>query len=172
MRKVGITTTVPAEIIYSAKAVPVDLNNVFITDDDPNQYVDIAEIDGYPRNLCGWIKGIYGVVIKNDIREVIAVTQGDCSNTHALMETLQLKGVKVIPFAFPYDQDRKMLKLQLERLCEHLGTTWREACLWHKKLHEVKNFFRAQIKDNREKVQATPLKESLCRLYLPLYAYH
>ena len=28
MRKIGITTTIPSEIIYSAGAIPVDLNNI------------------------------------------------------------------------------------------------------------------------------------------------
>ncbi len=125
--KIGITTTVPVEIIYAAGHVPVDLNNRFITHNNPNSLVERAEIAGYPRNVCAWIKGIYTTVMENkDIEAVIAVTQGDCSNTHALMETLELAGVKVIPFAFPFDRDYDLLRLQMEKLMKQLGTGWEQ----------------------------------------------
>ncbi len=133
-RKIGITTTVPSEIIYAGGYVPVDLNNVFINDPDPGGLVDRAELAGYPRNVCAWIKGIYSVALRHGINKVMAVTQGDCSNTHALMETLELAGVEIIPFAFPYDRDRDMLKLQMQKLMCRLGVEWPEvsrtkACL-------------------------------------------
>ena len=112
---VGITTTVPVEVIYAAGLTPVDLNNRFITSDDPKSYVDRAETDGLPRNICGWIKGLYGVgITSNDITTIVGVTQGDCSNTHALMELFERAGKRVIPFSYPYDADRELLKLQLE----------------------------------------------------------
>ena len=99
MQRIGITTTVPSEVIWASGAVPVDLNNVFITSENRNKFITFAEREGYPRNVCGWIKGIYGVLnYESDITTVVAVTQGDCSNTHALMETLQLKGIRTIPF--------------------------------------------------------------------------
>lgn len=139
MRKIGITTTIPSEIIFAAGAVPLDLNNVFITDPAPNHYVEIAELAGYPRNLCGWIKGIYGVAMKNNIHEIVAVTQGDCSNTHALMETLHLKGVKIIPFAFPYDRDREMLMLQLNKLMTYMGVVQSEVDAWREKLQKIRS---------------------------------
>lgn len=121
----GITTTVPVEVVYAAGWVPVDLNNVFITDESPATLVEEAELAGYPRNLCAWIKGIYSTVLKHqDIRTLIAVTQGDCSNTHALMETLQLAGVEVIPFAYPYDRDADLLTLSIEKLIAYFGTDW------------------------------------------------
>jgi len=101
--KIGITTTIPVEIVYAAGYVPVDLNNLFINDPDALALVEQAEIAGYPRNTCAWIKGLYSIALKHkDIRTVIAVTQGDCSNTHALMETLQLEGVKVVPFVISF----------------------------------------------------------------------
>lgn len=123
--KVGITTTVPVEVVYAAGCVPVDLNNIFITDDNPQQMVEDAELAGYPRNICSWIKGIYSAVMRDkEINRVIAVTQGDCSNTHALMETLHLEGVEIIPFAYPYNRDRDMLRLQMEKLMEAFGVDW------------------------------------------------
>ena len=127
MARIGVTTTVPVEIILAAGHVPVDLNNIFITNPDANRLIDLAEDVGYPRNLCGWIKGLYGVVVgQADIDTVIAVTQGDCSNTHALMETFTLAGIETIPFAYPYDRDYDLLKLQMEKLMQALGTNWSE----------------------------------------------
>jgi benzoyl-CoA reductase/2-hydroxyglutaryl-CoA dehydratase subunit BcrC/BadD/HgdB len=125
MSLIGITTTVPIEVIYAAGLVPVDLNNIFITDPNPQALVEEAELAGYPRNICAWIKGLYSVVLNRpDISTVIAVTQGDCSNTHALMETLQLAGVEIVPFAFPFDRDVDLLKLQMEKMAAYFGVTW------------------------------------------------
>ncbi len=77
MLRIGLTTTVPVEILYAAGHIPVDLNNVFITDPDAGRLVSSAEEAGYPRNICGWIKGLYAVVVNTEnIDKVIAVTQG------------------------------------------------------------------------------------------------
>lgn len=123
--RVGMTTTVPVEIILAAGHIPVDLNNIFITHADPQHYVEYAEQAGYPRNICGWIKGLYSIVVKEgNIDKVLAVTQGDCSNTHALMETLEVAGVETIPFAFPFDKDYDLLKLQMDKLVRSFGTDW------------------------------------------------
>ncbi|MEW5953295.1 MAG: 2-hydroxyacyl-CoA dehydratase [Bacillota bacterium] len=138
-RKIGLTTTVPAEIIYAAGCVPVDLNNVFITHANPGSLVEEAELAGYPRNVCAWIKGLYSTVLASgDIRTIIAVTQGDCSNTHALMETLQLAGVEVIPFAYPFDRDYDLLRLQMEKLMGALGVTWGQVCRARERLDRVR----------------------------------
>lgn len=123
--RVGITTTIPVEILYAAGCVPVDLNNVFITRPDSMRLVEEAEAAGYPRNVCGWIKGLYTTVIEDkDIAEVVAVTQGDCSSTHALMETYQMAGIKTVSFAYPSDRDYQTLEKQMEKLIRHFGTDW------------------------------------------------
>lgn len=117
-----MTTTVPVEIILAAGHVPVDLNNRFITAASPLRAVEEAEDAGYPRNICGWIKGLYATVANADcVDAVVAVTQGDCSNTHALMETWQLLGIPVIPFAYPFDRDGDLLRLQMQKLADALG---------------------------------------------------
>ncbi|HHY27291.1 MAG TPA: 2-hydroxyacyl-CoA dehydratase [Desulfitobacterium dehalogenans] len=126
MSKIGLTTTVPVEVIYAAGDTPVDLNNIFISDTrEAMLRIEEAELAGYPRNVCGWIKGLYATALKSpEIKKIVAVTQGDCSNTHALMETWSEEGIEIIPFAFPYDRDGDMLRLQLEKLITALGTTW------------------------------------------------
>ncbi len=122
-RTVGLTATVPVEVLLAAGLVPLDLNNVFITDADPAGLVHEAEGRGFPRNCCAWIKGIYATARRLGLRRVIGVTQGDCSNTHALMEVLASEGVEVIPFAYPYPRDRRALARSLTRLARRLGTT-------------------------------------------------
>ncbi|MDR3269924.1 MAG: 2-hydroxyacyl-CoA dehydratase family protein [Peptococcaceae bacterium] len=122
---IGITTTVPVEIIYAAGEIPVDINNIFIADPDALQRIQEAELAGFPRNVCGWIKGLYASAINQpEMERIIAVTQGDCSNTQALMETWEMQGKEMIPFAYPYDRDREMLQLQMAKLSERLGADW------------------------------------------------
>ncbi len=127
MGEVGLTTTIPVEVILAAGDVPVDLNNVFITDPDPEALVREAELAGYPRSACGWIKGIYATALRSGIGRVVAVTQGDCSQTHALMETLEAAGVEIIPFAYPYDRDRVLLEQQMLRFMERFSVDWQQA---------------------------------------------
>jgi benzoyl-CoA reductase/2-hydroxyglutaryl-CoA dehydratase subunit BcrC/BadD/HgdB len=123
MRKIGITTTVPVEVLLAAGYQPVDLNNVFINDPSPQRLINIAERAGFPLNCCSWIKGIYGVCMDYGIDRVLCVTTGDCSNTIMLMEVLRLKGIKVIPFAYPDKPDTRKMLLALEALAEALDTT-------------------------------------------------
>jgi benzoyl-CoA reductase/2-hydroxyglutaryl-CoA dehydratase subunit BcrC/BadD/HgdB len=123
MKKIGITTTIPVEILLAANYQPVDLNNVFITNPTPERLVNIAERAGFPLNCCSWIKGIYGTCMNYGIDTILCVTTGDCSNTVMLMEVLKLKGLKVIPFAYPDRPDPQCMQHTLEALAETLGTT-------------------------------------------------
>lgn len=139
MPKVGLTTTVPVEIVIAAGWEPVDLNNIFIAAENPQALVEEAELAGYPRNVCAWIKGLYSTALQcQDVRTVIAVTQGDCSNTHALMETLQLAGIEIVPFAFPYGRDAVLLDLQLEKMGQYFGVSRSQAEETKKNLDQVR----------------------------------
>jgi benzoyl-CoA reductase/2-hydroxyglutaryl-CoA dehydratase subunit BcrC/BadD/HgdB len=133
MKKIGITTTVPVEVLLAAGYQPIDLNNVLVSDPDPTRYVTIAEREGFPLNCCTWIKGIYGVCMDSGINDVLCVTNGDCTNTVMLMEVLKLKGKNTIPFAYPESPDKKQMDYILEKLVGTLGTTLKAA----KKIREV-----------------------------------
>ena len=111
----------------AAGYAPVDLNNVFISDPDPERLVALAERAGFPINCCTWIKGMFGVVMERGIDTVLCVTSGDCSNTVMLMEVLTLKGVNVIPFAYPDQADAAVMRRQLESFADMLGTTVKAA---------------------------------------------
>ena len=118
---IGFTTTIPVEVIFASEYRPCDLNNVFITDSNPLRYLERAERDGFPKSMCNWVKGIYGVVMESQIDTVISVIEGDCSNALALLEILRYKGIRVIPFAYPYDRDRKILKKEIRKLMDELS---------------------------------------------------
>jgi benzoyl-CoA reductase/2-hydroxyglutaryl-CoA dehydratase subunit BcrC/BadD/HgdB len=120
---VGFTTTIPLEVLVAAGRRPVDLNNIFITDPEPQRLIEAAETAGFPRNICGWIKGIYGATLHHGIGEIIAVTEGDCSNTQALMEVLTLQGVATVPFAYPYDRSTDTLDHEIGKLARHFGVS-------------------------------------------------
>ncbi len=127
MKKIGITTTVPVEILVAAGYQPIDLNNVLVSDPDPARLITIAERAGFPLNCCSWIKGIYGVCLDRGIQDVICVTSGDCSNTVMLMETLKLKGLNAMPFAYPDRPDKEQMNYTLQKLAATLGTTLKAA---------------------------------------------
>lgn len=135
---VGITATLPAEVVYAAGFRPVDLNNVFISSEAPGDLVKEAEAAGFPHTICAWIKGIYGAVLRLGLEKVIAVTGGDCSNTVALGEILSFRGVEVIPFEYPLSRDRTQLKDQMEKLMKALGTTWEETRRMRDRLRAVR----------------------------------
>lgn len=138
-RRIGITSTVPVEVVLAAGDVPVDLNNLFAGDPDPARFIRFAEEAGYPRNICGWIKGLFGVVMETRcVDAVIALTQGDCSSTLALVETLIVNDVPVFSFEYPFARDRDVLRLQIEKLAQRLGTRIEAAGEWMERLRPLR----------------------------------
>lgn len=144
-RVIGITSTIPIEVVFAAGYIPIDLNNIFICDKHAYKMVEDAESAGLPRNTCAWIKGIYTAVMKYRIQKVISVIQGDCSNNQALMEVFQSEGIETIPFAYPHaSTDERFLHEQLVRLAGNLGVDYPRAeemkkCLdkIRAKVHEI-----------------------------------
>jgi benzoyl-CoA reductase/2-hydroxyglutaryl-CoA dehydratase subunit BcrC/BadD/HgdB len=118
-KRIGITTTVPIEVLMAAGCEPVDLNNLFIGAEDAEHAVQEAERAGFPRNTCAWIKGIYAVVASAGFRRVVVVTGG----ARALGEVLADDGVDVVEFAFPSRPDRGALAAEVDALARRLGTT-------------------------------------------------
>jgi benzoyl-CoA reductase/2-hydroxyglutaryl-CoA dehydratase subunit BcrC/BadD/HgdB len=136
---IGFTTTIPVEVIFASGYTPCDLNNIFVTDDNPMRYLEKAEKDGFPKSMCNWIKGIYGVVMKKPIDAVITVMEGDCSNTQALAEILRHKGVRTIPFSYPFDRDREVLQREIEKLKIALSVEDHRLNRIDKDMHAVKS---------------------------------
>ena len=138
----GITSTVPVEIIFAAGLRPVDINNIFIESEDPESLVTQSESAGFPSNICAWIKGIYSTVVNNDIRRVVAVTGGDCSNTNALAEIMGLKGIKVVPFDYPSYPKNDLVEKKLDEFRQTLSTTWSDVKREKKRLDKIRKKLR------------------------------
>ncbi|WP_026477871.1 2-hydroxyacyl-CoA dehydratase family protein [Alkaliphilus transvaalensis] len=121
MKKVGLTTTVPVEVLFAAGVTPVDLNNIFVTSGKALDYIEYSEVEGFPRNLCAWIKGLYATALLTDIDMVIGVTEGDCSNTKALIEVWQSKGKEVVPFGFPQNRRYEIIVEEINHLMNYFN---------------------------------------------------
>ncbi len=125
MGRIGFTTSIPVEVIFAAGETPVDLNNIFVSSDQSSRFVESAESCGFPRNTCAWIKGIYSSLAANeDIKTVISVVEGDCSNTRALTEVLESEGIDCIKFSYPSSRDYDHLKVEIDRLRERFGVSF------------------------------------------------
>lgn len=121
--RVGLTTTIPVEVVLAAGLLPVDLNNLFIAAPEALKQVSAAEAAGFPRTICAWVKGIYAIVQEHpEIPAVIVACQGDCSYTQALGEILEAQGRDIIHFKFPYPRNRELLLRELAALMDRLGT--------------------------------------------------
>ena len=124
--RVGITGTVPIEVLYAAGRRPLDLNNIFITG-RPLDDIHAAESSGFPINCCSWIKGLYGAARRLGLREVVGVAQGDCSNTHALLEIWASEGLSVYDFEYPVPPSRRRLEASLADFGRRFGATLDQA---------------------------------------------
>lgn len=136
---IGITSTIPVEVLFAAGCVPVDLNNIFITSPRAEIWVDEAEEMGFPRTLCSWIKGIYSALqYRPEIKTIVAVTQGDCSNTQALTEILEHQGLRVLHFNYPFDRNPEILKKNIEKLMESFGLSWPKVTQAKKRIRSIR----------------------------------
>lgn len=135
---VGITTTIPSEVVYAAGMRPLDLNNTFITDADPDRLLDSAEHAGFPRTVCAWIKGIYGAVVERGLERLIAVTGGDCSNTVALADVLERRGVHVDRFDYPPNRSRADLERAVNGLAQALDAPWSQVLEAKERLDRIR----------------------------------
>lgn len=123
---IGITSTIPIEILYAAALIPIDLNNYFIASKTPREMVNAAEKKGFPRNCCSWIKGIFSSCMELNIEVVVGVLSGDCNQTQVLCQVLEEKGIRILPFCYPNDHNPDYLKIQMDALRCQTGTTWEQ----------------------------------------------
>jgi benzoyl-CoA reductase/2-hydroxyglutaryl-CoA dehydratase subunit BcrC/BadD/HgdB len=133
-RLVGITTTVPIEVILAAGLVPVDLNNLFVTSPRRSELAEAAERAGFPRTCCCWTKGIYGAVHDAAIPLVVGVSRGDCSNAEALLEVLRHEGIRCVTFDYPRRREPSLMQEALRELADVLGADLDEAERWRARL--------------------------------------
>jgi benzoyl-CoA reductase/2-hydroxyglutaryl-CoA dehydratase subunit BcrC/BadD/HgdB len=142
--KIGLTTTIPVEVVLAAGLIPVDLNNLFISAPEALAWVSDAEAAGFPRTICAWVKGIHTALSRHpEIAAVIVACQGDCSYTQALGEILEAQGREVIHFKFPYPPDRELLAREIAGLTARLGAKTAQVV-------RIKEFLKPLRRDLRE----------------------
>ena len=118
--KIGFTTSFPVEVVFAAGHIPLDLNNVFVTGNAPD-HVYKAELKGFPRTICSWIKGNYNAALTIQPDEVLGIIQGDCANSQSLLEMLLEDGFPIWHFSFPPERSREALEREMRKLEEHYG---------------------------------------------------
>jgi benzoyl-CoA reductase/2-hydroxyglutaryl-CoA dehydratase subunit BcrC/BadD/HgdB len=132
---VGLTTTIPVEVLFAAGLVPVDLNNLFVSHPERRRLLEVAVSEGIPQNTCAWLKGIFGAVLDAGGPErVVGVVRGDCSGTEVLLEALEARGIEVIHFSYPYPPNYENLERHIDGLIKRFGTERAEAEGWRKRL--------------------------------------
>ena len=128
------------EAIFAAGLRPLDLNNMFITS-------GIASHSSKrPSGAASRAIPARGTRASSPPRagsgskRIAAVVQGDCANTHALVEMLRADSVEIVPFAFPYSPaDSALLELALDRFAAALGATRQEAEDWKAPLDRARS---------------------------------
>jgi len=139
VERVGITSSIPVEVLYAAGVQAVDLNNVFITGARAARIVEDAEATGFPRNVCAWIKGIHQTALRDrSMKRIVAVTQGDCANVRSLVDLWRHQGKEVIPFSYPYDRDREMLSMSVRKLMRRFGVGLRRVERMKERLDRIR----------------------------------
>jgi len=121
-KRIGFTTSLPIEVLYAAGHIPVDLNNIFLTLDSAD-LVHKAELYGFSRTLCSWIKGNFSAALSTQLDEVIGIVQGDCSNANSLLEMIREEGLPVYSFSFPPGKDYHELDKEIATLESHYGVS-------------------------------------------------
>lgn len=121
-KRIGFTTSLPIEVLYAAGHIPIDLNNIFLTLDS-SDLVHKAELYGFPRTICSWIKGNFSAALSTELDEVIGIVQGDCSNSNSLLEMIREEGLPVWHFSYPTDRDYRKLDHEIQALESHYGVS-------------------------------------------------
>ena len=137
-KTVAFTTTIPVESVIAAEMKPVDLNNIFVSNNYPELLVENAEIGGFPRSSCAWIKGLYSTIAQKliahkDIKLFVAVTEGDCSNAGVLAQIVSAQfNIPSLLFSFHPSRSYDTMKDEISRFAENLDTTYEESvAVWH-----------------------------------------
>jgi len=137
--RIGFTTTIPVEVIIAAGCKPIDLNNIFITSNNPNHYISEAERKGFPRNICAWIKGLYSIAIEKGIKKIICISEGDCAGAVSMCEVAEMDNIEIIPFSYPMKRDKKKLEQEISFLINRLGTDINKVQKVEKELQPIRN---------------------------------
>lgn len=136
-KRIAFTSSLPVEVIFAAGHIPVDLNNVFITRDSSKNVQD-AELKGFPRTLCSWIKGNYTAALATNPDLIIGIVEGDCSNSNSLLDMFTEEHLPVYRFSFPANKNYEDLNKEITRLEEYFGVSRKETLQAKQRLDEIR----------------------------------
>lgn len=136
-KRIGFTTSFPVEVIYAAGYIPVDLNNVFISQDS-SIYVQNAELKGFPRTLCSWIKGNYIAALSSNLDMIIGIVEGDCSNSNSLLDMFTEANMPVYRFSFPPNKIPEDLDKEIAKLENFFGVSRSDTMKAKQRLDEIR----------------------------------
>jgi benzoyl-CoA reductase/2-hydroxyglutaryl-CoA dehydratase subunit BcrC/BadD/HgdB len=120
---VGLTHTIPLEILVASKRQTQDLNRLFLDDTNPQGLLEEAELAGFPQQVCNTTKGIYGAALRHGINELIVATASNCSHPGALIDILSLHDIKIVPFHYPQDRSPDSLAHEIKKLARHFNAS-------------------------------------------------
>ena len=118
---VGISSTVPVEVIYSGGFTALDLNNIFITSPSVHELLKNSA-DLAPRAVCSWTRGILSAAVAMKLKNAVIVTEGDCAHTIPITDILTYRNISVFAFEYPIDHDIRRLKREIDRFIEYYKT--------------------------------------------------
>ncbi|HOU26218.1 MAG TPA: 2-hydroxyacyl-CoA dehydratase [Candidatus Cloacimonas sp.] len=136
-KRIGFTTSFPVEVLFAAGHIPVDLNNVFISQDSSN-YVQNAELKGFPRTLCSWIKGNYIAALSSNLDMIIGIVVGDCSNSNSLLDMFTEVNIPIYRFSFPANRNPEDLDKEITKLENYFGVSRSDTLKAKKRLDEIR----------------------------------
>jgi len=136
-KHIAFTSSFPVEVIFAAGHIPVDLNNVFITNDSSAK-VQNAELKGFPRTFCSWIKGNYIAALSTNPDLIIGIVEGDCSNSNSLLDIFTEDHFPVYRFSFPADKNYEDLDKEITRLEDYFGVSRKETLQAKQRLDKIR----------------------------------
>ncbi|HOQ83491.1 MAG TPA: 2-hydroxyacyl-CoA dehydratase [Candidatus Syntrophosphaera thermopropionivorans] len=136
-KRIGFTSSFPVEVVYAAGYTPIDLNNIFV-EGNSTEYIRKAELKGFPRTICAWIKGNFATALSANLDEVIGISQGDCSNGISLTAMLAEEGLPIYHFSFPQERTYEALNVEIRKLEEHFKVSRDEVMKVKKRLDEIR----------------------------------
>ena len=136
-KHIAFTSSFPVEVIFAAGHIPVDLNNVFITNDSSAK-VQNAELKGFPRTFCSWIKGNYIAALSTNPDLIIGIVEGDCSNSNSLLDMFTEDHFPVYRFSFPADKNYEDLDKEITRLEDYFGVSRKETLQAKQRLDKIR----------------------------------
>ena len=134
---VGISSSVPIEVLYAADKTVIDLNNIFITS-PKNQEILKNSSDFAPATVCSWTRGVLASAILLKIPQCVVVTQGDCAHTIPMLDVLSANGVRTVAFEYPIDNDFDKLKNEINSFARIYGVNISEVEYFKEKFDEIR----------------------------------